>query len=319
MATLINRVDSLQLLVQEEIAALQLLQYPMLNRLQKRVISQKAVKWNANVGGASVTGQATTASVSTFSADSIAPATLPIGSMRLIHPFSLQKEDIAEAATAGKGALRDLFAYDIQNGIRALSERMSGLLYTGTGIATDGGMIGLQTAVAATGAYAGIDPATYAGWSAFVNTAGTNRAMTSVLLNAVEVGITRKGGGFTAVYMCPELASKYKELFAANLSIQNQLPAGQADVGYTGLAYAGRPIIQDVYCPNHQVYFVNEPELYLYTFGQNNTSSRDGLQIAIEQLPSDNPDAEKYVVLVKPQLQVRNRAKAAALLNAIVQ
>ena len=319
MTVILDKNKSLQLLVDEKIAELGLGSYAMLNRLQKKVISQQLIKWNTNAQGATATGEATTVEISAFDKDDVVGASLPIGKNRLRHSFSLQKEDIAEAKAAGKGALSDLFGYQIESGMRVIMETLSGRLYTGTGVSSHGGIVGLQTAVAATGVYADVDPATYPEWSAFVNSAGSNRAMTSVLLNAMDVGIRRKGGNFTAIYMTPELASKYKELFAANLSIQNQLPAGVADLGYTGLAYMGRPIVQDIYCPANQVYFVNEPEVCLYTYAQNNTSNRSGMQFYIEQLPSTNPDAEKYVVAVKPQLQVHNRAKGAALLNAITQ
>ncbi|UKO99369.1 phage major capsid protein [Nostoc sp. UHCC 0870] len=318
MTVIVDPIKSLQLVVQEEIASLQLNQYPMLSRLTKKITSQRVIKWNANTGGASVTGEATTADVSSFSEDAVVGASLPIGTHRLRHSFQVQKEDIAEAAAAGKGALRDLFGYEIQSGIRAIMEALSGQVYTGTGLAAHGGVVGLGSVVA-NAAYAGIDPATYTLWSAIFNTNGSNRALTSALMLAMETAIARKAGNFTAIYTTPEIVAKYKELFNANLGIINQLPAGQADLGYTGVTYAGRPIISDPYCPNNILYFVNEPEVTLYTFGQNNTQSREGMQVAIESLPSSNPDAEKYVIYVKPQLKVHNRAKGAAALNAITQ
>lgn len=319
MAIIADVTKSLQLLVEEEIAALQFNQYPMLSRLQKRTTSQKSIKWNANVGGASVTGEATTADVSTFSEDSVKGASLAIGSNRLRHSFQIQKEDLAEAASAGKGALRDLFAFEIQAGMRAIMESLSGHVYTGTGIAGHGGVIGLGSIVA-NAAYAGIDPATDTAWSCYINTNGTNRALSAALLSAMEVNIkTVKFGNYTAIYTTPGIVEKYKELFAANNSIINQLPAGQADLGYTGVTYLGRPIIGDPYCPANLMYFVNEPELALYTFRQNNTSDSQGMQFAIEQLPSSNPDAEKYAIILKAQLKAHNRPKAVAQLGAITQ
>lgn len=318
MSVILNTSNSLSLLVEEEIASLQLNQYPLINRVQKKVISQKVVKWNANVGGATVTGEATTANITTYSEDAVVGASLAIGTARLRHSFQVQKEDIAEAASAGKGALRDLFGYEIQSGLRALLESASGLVYTGTGTNAQGGLIGLGTVVA-NAAYAGIDPVTYPLWSAVLNTNGTNRPLTLALLLAMETAIARKGGNFSAIYTTPEIVAKYKELFIANLSINNILPAGQADLGFTGVSYAGRPIIQDPYCPNNTLYFVNEPEVALYTFSQNNTQSRDGMQVAIEKLPSSNPDAENYALYVKPQLKVHNRAKGVGALAFITQ
>jgi hypothetical protein len=319
MANIISPSASLQLLVEEEVAQLPLGIYPMVSRLPKKVHTQQVIKWNANVGGAGATGEATTASVSTFTDDDYVAASLGIGTNRLRNSFMLMKEDVAQARTAGKGILRDLFAADIQSGIRTILESLSTVIYTGTGLAAAGGVVGLGAAAAASGVYAGIDPATYTNWVSFVSTNGSNRALTAQLLYDMEVGLMRKGGNFTAIYTTPEIAAKYKLLFAANVSINNILPAGQADIGYTGLTYAGRPIIQDIYCPNNKLFFVNEPDLTLYTFGQDNSQSREGMQFQIGMLPSDNPDADKYVVYTKPQLKVMNRPKSVALLDAITQ
>ncbi|ANV88488.1 phage major capsid protein [Picosynechococcus sp. PCC 7117] len=319
MSVIIDPVKSLQLVVEEEIASLPLGLYPMLNRLPKRVISQKVIKWNVNAGGAGVTGEATTADVSTFSDDAVVGAQLSIGDNRLRHSFQVQKEDIAQARAAGQGALRDLFGYEVQSGIRALMESMSDLVYTGAGTAGDGGVVGLEAVVTQDVAYAGIDPATYPLWESILSTDVSNRALTSTLLFDHEAAITSVGTGFTAVYTTPQIAARYKEVFAANVSINNNLPAGQADLGYTGLTYAGRPIIQDPYCTANTLYFVNEPEVTLYTFGQNNTANQNGMQVAVSALPSNNPDAEKYVIYVKGQLKVANRLKGVSALDFITQ
>ncbi|MFN6486287.1 MULTISPECIES: phage major capsid protein [unclassified Nostoc] len=316
MAVIASALNSLQLVVDEEVAALQLNQFPMLNRIQKKTISQKAIKWNVNVSGAAVTGEATTANVTTYSEDSVVSAQLAIGANRLRHSFQIQKEDIAEAKAAGKGALRDLFGYEIQSGIRVLMESLSGLLYTGAGAASDGGLIGLTTAVPTTaGAYAGI--AASALWNPYVNHNATARALSLALLLDIEAGLATKGATFSAIYTTPAMVVKYKTLFNANTGITNILEAGKADLGYTGVSYAGRPIIQDPYCTPNAMYFLNESEVSLYTFAQNNTSGNQGMQFAIEQLPSSNPDAENYAILVKPQLQLKNRPKAAALLSNV--
>ncbi|MBD2168055.1 phage major capsid protein [Calothrix membranacea FACHB-236] len=319
MAVIADATKSLQLLVEEEVAALQFNQYPVLNRLQKRVTSQKTIKWNANVGGATVVGEATTASVSTYSEDVVKGASLAIGSNRFRSSFQVQKEDLAEAASAGKGALRDLFGYEIQSGMRAILETLSGRIYTGTGLATHGGVIGLGSIVA-NAAYAGIDPATDTAWSCYVNTNASNRALTSALLSAMEVNVkTVKFGNYTAIYTTPSIVERYKDLFAANNSIINQLPAGVADLGYTGVTYLGRPLIGDPYCPANTMYFVNEPELALYTFRQNNTSSDMGMQFAITKIENTNPDAENYAITLKAQLKAHNRPKAVAMLEKITE
>ncbi|AVH67039.1 phage major capsid protein [Nostoc sp. 'Peltigera membranacea cyanobiont' N6] len=315
MAVIASSVNSLQLLVDEEVASLQYNAYPVLNRIQKKVAGQKVIKWNSNVGGATVTGEATTADVATFSEDSVIGASLAIGTNRLRHSFQVQKEDIEEAKNAGRGALRDLLGYEVQSGIRAILEKLSGVIYSGTGIAADGGVVGLSVAVAA-GIYANIDPTTYAAWTPYLNTNSTNRSLTQALLLSVETGILTKAGNYTAIYTSPVIVEAYKKLFSASI-INPQLNNNIADLGFSGVTYAGRPIIADPYCTANAMYFVNEPEVTLYSYGQSNTQNNNGMQFAIESLPSSNPDALKYAIYVKPQLQVKTRNKGIAGLLAI--
>lgn len=317
MSVILNPSESLQLVVQEEIAALPLNEYPMLSRVSKRSVSQKVIKWNVNAGGAAVTGEATTASVSTYSNDSVVAASLGIGSNRLRHSFQLQREDIAEAASAGQGALRDLFGYEVRSGIRAIMESLSDKIYTGAGIAADGGVVGLEAVVTQDVAYAGIDPATYSLWESILSTDVAPRALTVKLLVDHEALMTAAGGNFTAVYAHPSTVARYKELFNSNLGVLNNFAPGQADLGYTGLSYAGRPIIQDPYCTAGTFYFVNEGEVELYTFSQNNSRVTEGMNMSIEGLPSSNPDAENFVIVCKPQLVVRNRLKGVSALDEI--
>lgn len=318
MATIISPVDALMLVVQEEVAQTPLDFYPMVSRLQKRTISQRQIKWNINAAGASAVGEATSVDVTTFSDDDYVPATLPIGEARIRHSFTIQKELIAEAATAGRGALRDLFASDIRSGIRICLEKLQTDIYTGTGATANGGVVGLDTAVTAA-TYANINSATYTSWTSFRSAnSGTNRALTRALMGAMEVAIYRRGGNYTAIYTTPEIVESYKALFAGQTNIQPAaLPSQVADIGYTGVFYNGRPIIQDAYAPANRLYFVDERDLYLYSYSQNNTSNQNGLQFAISDLPSSNPDAERYVIYAKPQLQVFNRPKCLAQLADI--
>ncbi len=320
MSNIISPVDSLQLLVDEQIAALPLTDYPMLNRLQKKAISQQFIKWTVDVGGASATGESVTADITTFSEELYVPAFLPIAGARVSSSFQLSIQDIAQAKSAGKGALRDLFASDVDSALRTIMQKLSTNIYVGDGTNAAGGIVGLQTAGAASGVYANIDPATYPLWVSYVNTNASNRALTSDLLYATDVAITRKGGRYTAIYCSPELAVKYKQLFAAQLNITTQLPAGQADLGYTGLAFSGRPIIQDINCPNNVLYFVDESEIYLYTLNHETSQNRGGIQVGIDLLTGhNNPNMKKYGVFTMPQLQLKNRAKAVAVLDKITQ
>ncbi|AUT00898.1 hypothetical protein CLI64_11085 [Nostoc sp. CENA543] len=318
MATIISPIDALQFIVDEEVAQVPLTDYPMLNAVQKRVTSQTQLKWNVNVGGAQARTVTTSAAVTAFNDDDYVQASLAIGRIRVESSFQLLKEDIAEARAIGKGALRDLFASDVNSAIRVCLETMATGIYSGTGANnSNAGIVGVDTCLTAT-TYAGIAQATYTGWTPVVNTNGTNRALTTTLLEAVDNALMRKGGTYNAIFCSPELVSSYRALFAAQANIQ-PAPLGQstADIGYTGIAYKGRPIIADIYAPLNKFYFVDSRDIELYTFGQNNTDNRRGIQFAIGKIENNNPDAEQYVVYAKPQLKIKNRPKSVAGLFAI--
>ena len=241
MSTIINPIASLRLLVEEELAILPLTQFPLLNRVNKKTIGQQYIKWNANTGGASVTGELTSTAITTASNDVVIPAQLPIGGSRLRNSFTELKTDIAQAKTAGVGQLRDLFGSDIQFGMRALMEALNGKLYTGAGVAADGGVFGLENIIDPTQNYANINVSTYPNWISYVNgNSGVGRALTQDLLLQMEVSILRNGGTFTAIYTTPELVAKYKKLFTTTVYQVSQL-GKTPDLGYTGVEYAGWP------------------------------------------------------------------------------
>jgi hypothetical protein len=308
--------------------------YPMLSRLQKRSIAQTAVKWNADVGGAAVSGETVTSAATTDSTEgAVVPATLAIGTSRFRHTFTVQTTKMAEAAANGEGALANLLAYAGRTGMRALLRQVATSIYTGNGLAASAGMVGLNqlhTAVTSglsTDSYASINPATYSKWSNYVNTHGSNRALTQALLFKMSeeiIGGATLGvnSNYTAIYTTPAIATKYKELFQASSEL-TAVGGGVADVGYTGLSFEGRPIFMDPYCPANTLYFVDESEIALYSYVESLNAFGDeepaeGVNFKMVELARTNPDAVQFAIVVKPQLVVERRA-AVAVLNAITQ
>ena len=193
------------------------------------------------------------------------------------------------------------------------------MLFRSAGVAADGGVFGLENIIDPTQNYANINVSTYPNWVSYVNgNSGVGRALTQDLLLQMEVIILRNGGTFTAIYTTPELVAKYKKLFTTTVYQVSQL-GKTPDLGYTGVEYAGRPIIADPYCPNGQMFFINEEDLAVYTFAQEDTSDKQGIQVSIEEIPQANPDALYYALITKAQLKVHNRKKSVAALVDLTQ
>jgi len=307
---------------------------PLLSRVLKLSKSITSIKWNADLGGQAATGELVTAAATTDStAGAVVPASLAIGVSRYRHTFTVSTVKMAEAAAAGEGEVANLLALAAKNAMRIISRSIAGGIYTGTGNAASGGIVGLGslhsavTASLSTTAYAGIDPSDHANWTNYVNTSGTNRALTTELMFKMSEEIL--GGAtlgtnqnFTTIYTNPSICTKYKGLFAASSDLNAQ-PNGLADVGYSGLSFEGRPIYLDPYAPANTMYFVDDSALALYSYVENANAYGDenpvnGIVFKIVQLARTNPDTVQFAVVAKSQLAVTNRP-GVAVLSAIVQ
>lgn len=303
---------------------------PLVSRLQKKEISQTAIKWNSDVGGAGATGEAITATATTDSnATAVIPLSLPIGINRFRHTFSVQTTRMAEAVSQGEGELANLLAYAGKVAMRQCLRSLATEIYAGTGAAGDGGVVGLSqlhanvTSSLSTDDYAGGDVSTYPLFSTYVNeNGGTSRALSDDLMFEMSeeiIGGTTLGvnSNFTAIYTTPALATKYKNLFQAVSDI-NQGPNGIADLGYAGLAFEGRPVFIDPRCTAGTMYFVDEDELALWSFAEGASAYGDenadnALNFKMVELARTNPDQVQFAVSLKPQLQVARRAAVAVL------
>lgn len=309
---------------------------PLLNRVQKRSKSTRQIKWNADLGGATAIGEPVTVDALNEQANTaVAPAKLPIGENRFRRTFGVLTTVMAEAAAAGENELANVLAFAGKNSMRTISRSLAAALYNGTGNAASAGIFGLNgittpaVASKSTGSYAGISPATagYERWTNYVNTSGTNRALTLDLLYKMSEEIY--GGAtigsnqnYDAVYMSPGMCTRYK-LFFQSISQTNVSPNGIVDAGFSGLYFEGRPVYMDPYCPPNRIYFVDESALALYSFVENENAFGDerptnGIVYKFVQLARTNPDYVQFSVVAKNQLVLMNRP-AVAVLDAIVQ
>jgi hypothetical protein len=303
---------------------------PLVKRLDKRETSQTAIKWNTDVGGEAAIGESVNADAMTdSSAAAVIPLSLPIASNRFRHTFTVYTTEMAEAAAQGEGELANLLAYASKLAMRVCLRSLATEIYAGTGAEADGGVVGLSalhanvTSSLSTDDYANGDVSTYAKFSNYVNeNDGTPRALTDDLMFKMSEEIL--GGGtlgvnsnFTAVYTTPALVTKYKTLFQS-VSDFNLAPNGVADLGYSGLAFEGRPVLMDPRCTAGTMYFVDEDELALWTFAEGAKANgyettEQSLNFKIVELATLNPDKVKFAVVLKPQLQIARRAAVAVL------
>lgn len=316
--------------IEQAVTTTKILSYPMLAAVQKEDAYQLELAWPVNVGGGGTTSRLVSQNPSASNQDNIKEAKLPIGNNVLSHTFTVKLNEITQAARTAPQALRNLFRSHIDSGTENILRRLNQLCYAGDGTDPSDGVFGLNKVldnVVGTGpgtdVYASIDGIAYTGWSSYVNKAGSNRVLTTDLLLDVESGMATKGATYTALFMNPQLVAKYKKVFEGRLAVDSV--NGVADLGYSGVAYAGRPIIQDPDSPLNSIYFVDSKDVVLATFAQagaldqlgipNIVVNVQGLNMMVAQLPAANPHAITYEISVQPQLKVRNRRSVGGLMK----
>lgn len=334
MANTLAPLEALRLLIEEDIEKVPFRPYVMLSKITKEDEFQSQVKWNANVGGAQAQGRATTADASTTNTDTVKQAILSIGDRVLGHAFSILRTDIVQAKRTGQGALRNLFSEHIQTAFDVILPELNRVIYQGTGNAASHGVTGLDAVLASTN-YAGIDSTTYTEWVSYVNAnGGTLRALNADHFSAMEIALQRRGVIYDSIWTTPEIAEKYKKLFATDRNLTVNQVNGTADIDFSTVSYGGKPIYGDTQCPNNTLYFLDTRSIVLKTFAlgeatnltddtgrvigsQANAQKTKGLNFLVAELPSNNPHAVKYEISVQPQLRVRQPKRISALKDII--
>ena len=334
MANTLAPLEALRLLIEEDIEKVPFRPYAMLATIAKEDEFQSAVKWNANVGGATAQGRATTADASTTATDTVKNASLAIGERVLGHAFSVLKTDIVQAKRTGQGAIRNLFSEHIQSAFDVIFPELNRVLFVGNGNAASHGVYGLEYVIDSANNYGGINSTTYPEWSSLINTDAAPRALSSDLFDVMEIGLKRRGVSYDMIWTTPEIVQKYKKLFATDRNLTVNQVNGTADINFSSVSYGGKPIVDDTQCPNGTLYFVDSRSLVLRTFAlgegtnltdndgniigtQANATKTQGLNILVAELPSQNPHAVKYEISVQPQLRARQPKRIAALKNVI--
>jgi hypothetical protein len=313
----------------------------LLRLIAKKANRKPTISWEVNVGGAQAVGLGIAADAPSSSYDSVQPARLPHDSYSLQTSFTVNEQEVAEAAEVAPEQLKDLVGSLMTSAVDQLMSSMNTLLYTGDGSGNAAGIFGLQTAVG-TGDYAGISVSSYPVWTSYVLdtrtynfgtensvtfSADNPNPLTQEHLFELEAQIRAKGGTYDLILTHPQVLKKYKALFATNRTFvvsDNKL----ADLGFGIGEYAGVPIIDDPFCPTRNVvgadgftylcgdmYFLRLSDLEFFTIPTRMSAPLSGVYATVQKLSKTAVYVQKYGVAVIPQMRLTTRKNAALLKN----
>ncbi|MGJ3244947.1 MAG: phage major capsid protein [Elainellaceae cyanobacterium] len=317
----------LNLDISPRLETLEKLNVPFLGRIQRMMTPQSQIKWNVNVGGANSVGEAVTTDVSSYDSDAIKLAKLDIGEFRLRSSFSILETAYTEARARGVGALQNKLMLASQSAQREILSALGSNIFSGSGIAADGGIIGMSqlyqnvTSNLSTDAYAGLDPATDPKWTTLVyNSTGSLtkkklRDFSADYRNGSTSGVPSR---YSVVVASPSTVGKYLEVFDASTSLEGSY-LSTADLGYNGARFEGRPIVEDPNLADGVMLFIDESDLELHNFDQVNESgmsepqATDGIRMYMKELPSANPQRRQFAVFGMYQLALKERASMGVM------
>lgn len=236
--------------------------------------------------------------------------------------------------------LLDLVSMHARNSAAKLGSVLNTEIYSGSA-----NIVGMDTAFAATGTYAGISKATYSEWAGNVSAnSGTPRALTKTLMDDVDKDIYRASGMSSDVLITtPEVVVRYEALFDASVrhvnatgEIANMSASISSKIikdrsGFSGYSYKGKPVFRDKDATAGHMYWLNLDYIRMITLppsglGQTAVQSmmaalRDehgapsGMLGAVEYLAKLG-DSDRFQVKIYPALEVTH-PNAHALLDDI--
>lgn len=299
------------------------------------------VAWDVEMTGATAAAFAEGSDVTSgeYNQDTIVKAKLDWGMYRAPFQLSNLEINVAAANIGNASALEDIVGERFIGAITKIVDLMQTDFYSGTG--TDGSgnpnIVGLDSALAATGLYGGLNKSTYATWAGNVlANGGTARALTMGLLASSEQQT------FVASGMEPDVLittagvhTKYEGLFEAT---RRTVDSGQGPIqSYQGssgrLFWRGKPVIRDKSATTGQIYMVSQDGIELRVLPW--AAVPDGVMVVQKAAVSSNGDqmeqigipfncyplartgsAIKFVVEVYAQLKVL-RTNAHSLIKDI--
>lgn len=191
-------------------------------------LAAKNVSFVTEFTGASAATQAEGSDVaaSEYATDIDLPAIFPWATYRSSFQVTEQEVDAARQAAGSAAALRDIFEARILSAGAAIASQIENDALIGTGVDANGNatLIGIYGgALAASGAYGGINANTYSEWSANVLTnGGTVRSLTADLMEQADTNIfTASSVPWNLIMTSAGVTRKYTSIFTQGTAANN--------------------------------------------------------------------------------------------------
>jgi len=323
---------------------------PLLTALRKESAMNDVITWDVFLGKGSSKNALTTADITgaSLELDYRMPAELTIGRYKEYDVFEIANVDAQVARNAGKESVRNLYQLRLSAVLRRLLQHMNSEIYNGTPGATSN-LVGLET-LFTTNSYANITHtlADYTGsvvnedyyinWrplSGLVDYSdgtltlndghGTGGSLVAPTVNTLPTSrldyfmddfilqMGKKGRSFDFMVAHPSFVNEYQAVYKdlANFNIANGQTL-RAELGNVSASYRGRPILEDYFCPEDTLYFLDSSLINMYTMpsltglqGQFiNTSNPNGLNISVGPVSNVTIYNRRYEVALIPQLVI---------------
>lgn len=215
------------------------------------------VAWDVAFSGAKTYGFSEGADIDSkqYTTDPPVKAVLPWGQYQSAFQLSHLEVNAAMANIANAVELENIFGERLFDAAASIVDTINTDIWSGTGITLDvnsnavPGIIGLDTALAKTGVYAGISKAVYPEWAGNVRAnGGVDRALTMKLLAQLEQDIYTASGMDPDFLGCdPAIHTAYESLFEPTRRTVDE--GGAPIAAYNGSAprmnWRGNPITRD--------------------------------------------------------------------------
>lgn len=264
----------------------------------------KQIGWDVEFSGASAASFAEGSDVGAgeYNTDPIQPAVLSFGQYRSAFQLSNLEIKAAQANIANAAELGRIFAERLDGSVSKIASVANADIWTGTG--SDGSsnpnIIGIPTALAASGAYAGLSKSTFTEWAGnILANGGVARALTQDLLyNLDQLIFTASGKTPKIIIASPGVYRKYAGLFEA---IKRVMVGANGEVpsfsgGERELSWKGMPVIRDRNMPSGTLAMLDTEEIQLRPL--TGLVDADGIMAQNRALVSSNGDTSANLPLV---------------------
>ena len=215
-----------------------------------------------------------------YASDTNVPAYFPWCTYRSSFAVTEMELDAASGSVGTPQALRDLFGARILDAGAVLAKTIENDALNGTGVDASGNpaLVGIYGgALSASGAYGGINPATFSEWASnVVSNGGTLRALTPDLLEQVDSNIfTASGIPWNLLMTDAGVLRKYSDIFTTSaqggpvIRMNDNAQAPKMGLGWALDAqsqpidawFKGKPVIRNFLNPANKMAFLNTDKI----------------------------------------------------------